>query len=65
VAIEGGLFQDEVDARQIMAVPTVYLNGKVFGSGRMEIGEILGKIDSGAAARDAARLSGKGSFDVL
>jgi NADH-dependent peroxiredoxin subunit F len=65
VAIDGGLFQDEVEARQIMAVPTVYLNGQVFGSGRMEIGEILGKIDTGAAARDAARLSGKRAFDVL
>jgi alkyl hydroperoxide reductase subunit F len=65
VAVDGGLFQDEVEARQIMAVPTIYLNGQVFGSGRMEIGEILGKIDTGAAARDAARLQGKGAFDVL
>jgi len=65
VAIDGGLFQGEVESRQIMAVPTVYLNGQVFGSGRMEIGEILGKIDSSAAARDAARLQGKGAFDVL
>jgi alkyl hydroperoxide reductase subunit F len=35
VVIEGGAFQDEVDARQIMAVPMVFLNGTVFGSGRM------------------------------
>src|SRR5690606_17323180 len=34
-AIEGSLFQDEVDARQVMAVPTVFLNGELFGSGRM------------------------------
>jgi alkyl hydroperoxide reductase subunit F len=65
VAIDGGLFQAEVDARQIMAVPTIYLNGQVFGSGRMEIGEILAKIDTSASARDAARLQGKGAFDVL
>ncbi len=57
VAIDGGLFQDEVEARQIMAVPTVYLNGQPFGSGRMELAEILAKVDTGAAARDAARLS--------
>jgi alkyl hydroperoxide reductase subunit F len=48
VAIDGGLFQAEVDARQIMAVPTVYLNGQPFGNGRMELGEILAKVDTGA-----------------
>ncbi len=65
VAIDGGLFKDEVDARQIMAVPTVFLNGQPFGSGRMELGEILAKVDTGAAARDAAKLASKEAFDVL
>ncbi len=65
VAIDGGLFKAEVDARQIMAVPTVYLNGEVFGSGRMEIGEILAKLDTNAAARDAQRLGEQAPFDVL
>jgi alkyl hydroperoxide reductase subunit F len=65
VAVDGGLYQDEVEARQIMAVPTVYLNGQPFGSGRMELPEILAKVDTGAAARDAKRLSAKDSFDVL
>jgi alkyl hydroperoxide reductase subunit F len=65
VAIDGALFQDEVEARQVMAVPAIYLNGQPFGSGRMEIGEILAKIDTGAAARDAAKLAGKDVFDVL
>ena len=65
VAIDGGLFKAEVDARQIMAVPTVYLNGQPFGSGRMEIGEILAKVDTGNAAREAAKLATKGLFDVL
>jgi alkyl hydroperoxide reductase subunit F len=65
VAIDGGLFKDEVDARQIMAVPTVYLNGEVFGSGRMEIAEILKKVDTGSAARDAAKLGAKDTFDML
>ncbi len=65
VAIDGGLFQDEIEARQIMGVPAVYLNGQPFGSGRMELAEILAKVDTGAAARDAARLSGKAPFDVL
>jgi len=65
VAIDGGLFKDEVESRRIMAVPTIVLNGEVFGSGRMEIGEILSKLDTGAAARDAARLAARSTFDVL
>ncbi|WP_332871368.1 FAD-dependent oxidoreductase [Rhodoferax ferrireducens] len=46
-------------------MPTIFLNGEVFGSGRMEIEEIIGKLDSGAAARDAARLSARAPYDVL
>ena len=65
VAVDGGLFQDEVEQRQIMAVPSVYLNGQPFGSGRMEIAEILKKVDTGAAVRDAAKLGQKGAFDML
>jgi len=65
VAIDGALNQAEVDARQIMAVPSVYLNGEPFYSGRMEIGDILAKIDTGNSARDAAKLGDKAPFDVL
>jgi alkyl hydroperoxide reductase subunit F len=63
--IEGGAFQDEVNAREIMAVPMVFLNGQVFGSGRMMVEEIVAKLDTGAAARDAAKLSAKAPYDVL
>ncbi len=65
VAIDGALHQAEVDARQIMAVPSIYLNGEPFYSGRMEIGEILARIDTGNAARDAAKLGTQAPFDVL
>ena len=65
VMIDGALFQDEVSARQIMAVPTVYLNGEVFGQGRMGLEEILAKLDIGAAAREAAKIAQKDVFDVL
>jgi alkyl hydroperoxide reductase subunit F len=65
VAIDGGLFQAEVEARQIMAVPMVFLNGEMFHSGRIEIADILAKIDTGAAARDAAKLGAKQAFDML
>ena len=65
VMIDGALFQDLVGERQIMAVPTVYLNGAEFGAGRMGIEEIVAKVDTGAAARDAAKISAKEPFDVL
>ena len=65
VVIEGGAFQEEVTRREIMAVPMVFLNGELFGSGRMLIEEILGKIDTGAASRDAAKLSAQAPYDVL
>ena len=54
--IEGGAFQEEVAQREIMAVPMVFLNGQVFGSGRMELAEIVAKLDTGSAARDATKL---------
>jgi len=63
--IEGGAFQDEVNAREIMAVPSVYLNGELFGNGRMLVEEIVAKLDTGAAAKDAAKLSAKDPYDVL
>ncbi|WP_397534426.1 alkyl hydroperoxide reductase subunit F [Roseateles sp.] len=65
VIVDGALFQDEVNAREIMAVPSIYLNGAPFGSGRMTVEEIVAKLDTGAAARDAAKLSAKDAFDVL
>lgn len=65
VAIDGALFQDEVEARQVMSVPTIYLNGEVFGQGRMGVEEIVAKLDTGAAARDAKKLAAKAPFDVL
>jgi len=63
--IDGAMFQGEVERRQIMAVPTVYLNGAEFGQGRMTIEEILAKVDTGAAARAAEELAKKDAFDVL
>lgn len=64
-AIDGALFQEEVDARQVMAVPTVFLNGELFESGRMSLEQIVGKLDTGSAERDRARIDAKDPFDVL
>ena len=65
VMIDGALFQDEVAARQIMAVPTVFLNGETFGQGRMSLEEIVARLDTGAAQREADKLAQKDVFDLL
>jgi alkyl hydroperoxide reductase subunit F len=65
VAIEGSLFQQEVTDRQIMSVPSIYLNGELFGQGRMNLEEILAKIDTSAGDRQAEKLNAKEAFEVL
>jgi alkyl hydroperoxide reductase subunit F len=64
-SIDGALFQAEVEQRQIMAVPTVLLNGAEFAQGRMTLEQILAKLDIGAAAREAEKIKAKDAFDVL
>ncbi|WBY16578.1 alkyl hydroperoxide reductase subunit F [Erythrobacteraceae bacterium WH01K] len=63
--IEGGTFQDEVDARDVMAVPATYLNGETFFNGKMTLAEILAKVDTGAADRAAAKLDALDPYEVL
>ncbi len=65
VAIDGALFKDEVEARKVMAVPTVFLNGEPFASGRMELEQIVAKIDSGAEVRTAEKIKKQEPFEVL
>ena len=65
VAIDGALFQQEVTDRKVMAVPMVFLNGEVFGQGRMELEQIVAKLDTGAEARAAEKIKTKDAFDVL
>ncbi|AYV47010.1 alkyl hydroperoxide reductase subunit F [Caulobacter flavus] len=65
VAIDGALFQAEVEQRQVMAVPTILLNGQPFGQGRMEVEQILAKLDTGAEARMAEKIKTKDAFEVL
>jgi alkyl hydroperoxide reductase subunit F len=63
--IDGAVFQDEVERRRVMAVPAIFLNGQPFAQGRMELEEILAKLDASAAAREAAVLRTKAPYDVL
>ncbi|MCS6996763.1 MAG: alkyl hydroperoxide reductase subunit F [Casimicrobiaceae bacterium] len=65
VAIDGSLFAAEAEARGILAVPTVYVNGQAFGSGRMSFEEIVARLDERAAHRSAEALSRQAPFDVL
>ncbi len=63
--IDGGVFPDEVKDRDIMAVPTLYLNGEPIGNGRMGLADILNKVDNDADEKAAAQLADKDPFDVL
>lgn len=65
VAIDGSLFRQEAEARQVMAVPSVYLNGELFAQGRMGLEEIVAKLDTAGAGRRNAELDAKEPFDVL
>jgi alkyl hydroperoxide reductase subunit F len=65
VAIDGALFPDEVEARQVMAVPSVFLNGEPFDQGRMSLEQIVARLDTGAAARTAQEIDAKEPFEVL
>ena len=65
VAIEGSTFPAEVDRRQIMSVPSVYLNGELFHQGRSDLQQIIGKLDKDASRRASDTISGLGTFDVL
>ncbi len=63
--IEGGTFQAEVEDRGVMAVPATFLNGEPFYNGKLELAEVLAKLDTGAAAAAAEKLSAKPPFEVL
>ncbi|MDR1276599.1 MAG: alkyl hydroperoxide reductase subunit F [Candidatus Accumulibacter sp.] len=63
--VDGALFRDEVESLEIMAVPTITLNGKEFGQGRMELAQIVAKMDGSALVREATKISAKAPFDIL
>ncbi|WP_120716380.1 alkyl hydroperoxide reductase subunit F [Tsuneonella amylolytica] len=63
--IEGGTFKDEVDAREVMAVPATFLNGEPFWNGKLDLAEILARLDSGAAAKAAKKMDAADPFEVL
>ncbi|WP_396622184.1 alkyl hydroperoxide reductase subunit F [Marinobacter sp. W-8] len=64
-SIDGALFQDEVEQREVMAVPSVYLNGQPWGQGRMTMEEIAAKLDTNSAEKEARKINQKDAFEVL
>lgn len=64
-AIDGGLFPAEVDDRKVMAVPSVFCDGEPFEQGRVSLAEIVDRLDTDGAARQAAELDAKEPFDTL
>jgi alkyl hydroperoxide reductase subunit F len=65
VMVDGALYQGEVEARRIMAVPSVHLNGEPFAQGRMSLEEVVARLDAGSVRREAAKIDAKAPFDVL
>ena len=65
VMIDGALFPDEIAARNILAVPTVYHNGKLFSQGRMAVADMLHKLDANSHKLASAALAEKDPFDML
>ncbi len=65
VAIDGAYFPEEVEAREVMTVPTIFLNGERFGQGRMDVAEIVARLDTDSDAREAKKLDARAPYDVL
>lgn len=65
VAVDGAIFKAEAEANNVLAVPTVYLNGDEFDQGRMTLEQILAKIDTSSTERISASLTAKDPFEVL
>lgn len=60
--VEGGMFQEEVEAKKIMSVPAVFHEGQLFHSGRATIDELVEMV-AGPIGQEA--FEDKGVFDVL
>ena len=63
--IDGGVFQQEVTEKDILAVPALYLNGEPLANGKQTLADILNLVDDDADAKAAEALKDKDPFDVL
>jgi NADH-dependent peroxiredoxin subunit F len=60
--IDGAAFKDEVESKNILAVPSVYLNGEPYSNGRKTLEEFLAELAGGP---DASEFADKDPYDVL
>ncbi|MBG9811966.1 NADH dehydrogenase [Bacillus endophyticus] len=60
--IDGAAFKEEVESKNVMAVPAVFLNGEFWNGGRISLQEIIAKLGEGLSAED---LADKDPYDVL
>ncbi|WP_135549992.1 alkyl hydroperoxide reductase subunit F [Paenibacillus cymbidii] len=60
--IDGAAFKEEAESKNVLAVPSVFLNGEPFGSGRMSLEEIVAKLGPAPGAEDFAD---KAPYDIL
>ena len=60
--IDGAVFKEEAESRNVMGVPTVFLNGEEYTSGRQTLEDFLAKL---SGPLDVSELSAKEPFDVL
>jgi alkyl hydroperoxide reductase subunit F len=65
VVIDGGMYQAEVETRQVMAVPMVFRDDALFAAGHMSLEEIVARLDVHSGEREATKLTQKAPFDVL
>lgn len=64
--IDGALFQEEVEAMRIQAVPTVYAGDKMLHVGRGTLGELLEKLEKEVGTQHVADVSVEThAFDVV
>jgi len=63
--VDGALFEQEVAGLNIRSVPAIYLNGQPFGQGRMDVEQILARLDRGAGERVAAQMRAEAPYDML
>ena len=60
--IEGSMYQDIVESRDVLAVPAIFKNGEFLEGGKQTMDTLLDKIAGGKSADDFAD---KAAFDVL
>lgn len=60
--IEGGMFKDLAESREVLAVPAIFKDGNFFEGGKQSMDNLLDLLGS---EKDTSHFENKGIFDVL